>query len=228
MRISTVTVVSLGGSVLFPDGIDAEVLRKWVALLKARASRRHRFVVVVGGGKLARDYQAAAMKARRVPAAERDWLGIAATGANAALVQTSLGSLADPEIVDVPEKGRRLRKPVTVASGWNPGSSTDYVAARLAARFGARVLVNAGKPAFVYDKDPAKYQSAKPFARLTWGEYGAVVPHAWKPGASAPIDPVAARFLARRGIQAVMLQGRDTANVARFLDGKPFRGTLIG
>lgn len=228
MRTHTVTVVSLGGSVLFPEGIDAEVLRKWVALLKARASKRAPFVVVVGGGRLARGYQEAALKSRRVPQAELDWLGIAATRANAVLVRTALGNLADPDIVDSPEKGKRLRKPVTIVSGWKPGSSTDYVAAQLAARFGAAVLVNAGKPAYVYDKDPAKYRSAKPFARLTWKEYGSVVPRAWTPGASAPIDPVAARFLARRGIGAVMLQGRDTANVARFLDGKPYRGTLIG
>jgi uridylate kinase len=220
-------VVSLGGSVIFPDHIDVPTLRAWRSLIEKYA-RHRRFIVVVGGGKLARRYQEAAGAVRRTTPAEGDWLGIYATRANAKLVQTVLGTLADPVIIDSRSKMRKLRKPVTIACGWTPGNSTDYIAAVLAEHYGVAEILNAGKPAFVYDKNPDAFKGAKAFTEITWEKYRTVIPNAWKPGASAPIDPVAARFCKRHGIAAIMIQGSGVKNIDNLLGGRDFRGTVVG
>jgi uridylate kinase len=87
--------------------------------------------------------------------------------------------------------------------------------------------VVAGKPAFVYDKNPDEYKGARPYRALSWKRYRAMIPAKWSPGAHVPVDPVAARFSATHHLQAVILDGRNLANLKNYLEGKMFNGTVI-
>lgn len=219
-------VINLGGSVVVPDAINVKLLASWRALLQ-RHAKKHKFVIVVGGGRLARKYQEAARAVRTLTKKESDWLGIYATRMNAKLVQTALGKLAAAEIIDSEEKLAPLTAPVTVACGWVPGASTDYISARIAKMYGAQEMVMAGKPAYVFSKNPDQFIDAKPFAQLSWAEYWNIVPHTWEPGISVPIDPVCAQFSRKNKLAAIVVDGRNINNLEYLLEGEECEGTIV-
>src|SRR3989338_5365923 len=136
-----------------------------------------------------------------------------ATQLNAELVRLSFGKRVHPEIVNAPEKLLHLRDPIAVAAGWMPGYSTDTVAVRVAEELGAKRIVIAGRPAYVYDRDFVRYPNAKPLKRLSWREYGKIVSGRWKPGMAAPVDPVAARRAGRLGLPVLVVRGAPTTQL---------------
>lgn len=225
-KLGKVIVLGLGGSVIFPNEIDEKLLREWKALIEQYA-KTHKFIIVMGGGKLARKFQEAARSVRAISVKDSDWLGIYATRANAKLIQTIFGKLADPVLFDAPRKITKLEKPVTVACGWAPGASTDYICMALAKQFRVKEVIMAGKPAFVYDKNPDQFVDARPFQSMKWAEYWKLIPHTWEPGASIPIDPVAAKFGKANKIDAIVVDGRNMRNMEHLLEGEEFEGTVV-
>ena len=165
-------------------------------------------MLVLGGGALARRFQSAAGAVAKVNDEDKDWIGIHSTRLNAHLLRTVFREVANPVILDSRSKVARLRYPVTIAAGWRPGWSTDYVALQIAADLGAKEVIIAGKPDYVYTKDP-KYPDAKKFLALSWREYGKLIPKKWKPGLHAPVDPVGAALAAKEGLKAIVMDGRD-------------------
>ncbi len=228
LELGRVVVVALGGSIMFPDGINSVFLKKFNTFIRGHVKSGRKFVLVSGGGHLARMYQHAALAVRsKITNTDKDWLGIHATRSNAQLLRTIFEDVADPVVIDSQQKIGRLRYPVTVASGWRPGWSTDYIACVLADRLGAGYAVIAGKPAFVYDKDPSKHKNAKAFERLFWKDYRKLIPGKWSPGFSSPVDPVAARYCQRQGVGAIVVDGKDLRNLHNLLCGKDFVGTVL-
>ncbi|OHA50035.1 MAG: hypothetical protein A2682_02155 [Candidatus Terrybacteria bacterium RIFCSPHIGHO2_01_FULL_58_15] len=221
-------IIALGGSVVAPEGIDHLFLKRFRALVRKQVRRGHRFIIVIGGGGIARTYQRAAQEL--TPAATQinlDTVGMRATQLNAELLRVALGTGTHPEIVNAPEKLLHLRDPIAVAAGWMPGYSTDTVAVRVAEELGAKRIVIAGRPAYVYDRDFVRYPNAKPLKRLSWREYGKIVSGRWKPGMAAPVDPVATRRAERMGLTVIVVRGTQLTNLADLLNGRAFRGTII-
>jgi uridylate kinase len=227
-KFSKTVVVALGGSIVHPDGIDIQFLKDFKKFLAPFLKRGAKFVLVIGGGKLSRNFQEAAEQVSCVTDEDKDWIGIHATRLNAHLLRTIFRDVADPVVIDVRGKIKKLKHPVTIASGWRPGWSTDYVAMRIAADFGVREAIIAGKPAHVYNKDHAKFADAVPFHELSWREYRKLIPAKWKPGLHAPVDPVGAALGAREDVKAIIIDGRNIKNFAALLNGKEFKGTIIG
>jgi len=227
-KFSKTVVVALGGSIVHPDGIDIQFLKDFKKFLAPFLRRGTKFVLVIGGGKLSRNFQEAAEQVSRVTDEDKDWIGIHATRLNAHLLRTIFRDVADPVVIDIRGKIKKLRAPITIASGWRPGWSTDYVAMRIAADFGAHEAIIAGKPAHVYNKDNAKFPDAVPLHELSWREYRKLIPAKWKPGLHAPVDPVGAALGAREDVKAIIIDGRNMSNFAALLNGKEFKGTIIG
>jgi uridylate kinase len=227
-KFSKTVVVALGGSIVHPDGIDTRFLKNFKKFLAPYLKNGTRFVLVLGGGALARRFQNAAQEVAKVNDEDKDWIGIHATRLNAHLLRTVFRDVANPVIIDARSKIARLRYPVTVAAGWHPGWSTDYVALQIAADLKVKEVVIAGKPDHVYEKDFVKYPDAKSFASLSWRNYGKLIPKKWKPGLHAPIDPVGAALAARENLKAIVLDGRDLKNFGALLKGKEFKGTIVG
>src|SRR3989338_1637682 len=93
-------IIALGGSVVAPDGIDLEFLEKFRAFLQKFVRRGARFLIVIGGGGLARAYQRnASHLAPQSKSIELDTIGMRATQLNAELVRVALGKNAHPEII---------------------------------------------------------------------------------------------------------------------------------
>jgi len=49
-------IISLGGSLLVPEGIDADFIAKFKKFIVAHIKKGYRFILVTGGGKTARRY----------------------------------------------------------------------------------------------------------------------------------------------------------------------------
>jgi uridylate kinase len=219
-------VLSLGGSLVVPDGIDVPFLKGFRTFVLGQLRKGRRLVIIVGGGMVCRRYQAAASAVSKLTRDDVDWLGIHSTRLNAHLIRTVLRDVAHPQIVKDPTQRTAFRKGVLVAAGWKPGFSTDYDAVMLAKRFRSGVVINLSNVDYAYDKDPKYHKDAKPLERLSWPDFRRLVGNRWDPGLNAPFDPVASREAQRLGL-SVLIAGRDLENVKAFLDGKPFRGTLI-
>ena len=226
-KFSKTVIIALGGSIVYPQEINSGFLKKFRGLVLRFIRNGYKFVIVVGGGHSARLFQVAANKVVSVTDEDKDWLGIHATRLNAHLLRTIFREVANPVIIDKRRKLQRLTHPVTIAAGWHPGWSTDYVALALAADFGAKETIISGKPNHVYDRDPGKYKDAKSFDGLSWREYRRLIPKKWKPGLHAPVDPVAAALGEKKKICAIIVDGRDLKNFEHLLLGKNFTGTMI-
>ncbi len=226
-RKAKLFVVALGGSIICPQQVDWEFLKRFKRFVERWCRAGARFVIVAGGGRVSRIYQHAAGRVVRVANDDKDWIGIHATRLNAHLLRTVLRAHADPVVIDRRHRLRRLSFPITIASGWRPGWSTDYVAVQLAADFRAREVIIAGKPDYVYDKDCHLHGDARPFPRLRWREYRALIPPRWIPGSHVPVDPIASRLAERERVRVAVICGRDLRNFSRLLRGQKFRGTII-
>lgn len=225
----TWTAIALGGSIVRPDGLNTRFVRRFRQFLLPFLKRDYRFVIVVGGGRLAREYQEAAKRIVRVTDDDLDWIGIHATRINAHFLRTVFRKEAYPVIIDNPEKPIRISASARLlfASGSRPGWSTDYIAARLAHKFGTKTFIIAGKPSYVYDKDHAEFDDARPIPILTWAHYRKICGGSWRPGLHAPVDPVAARFAREHRMEAIVVKGSDLENLGRVLRGEPFAGSVI-
>ena len=221
-------VISLGGSLIAPDKIDAAFLVKFRDLI-LKHSKNTRFIVICGGGKIARNYQAAAKAVTKPSKSDLDWLGIHATRLNGHLVRAVLKPIAFTRILKNPTE-KVVLKPserVIVAAGWKPGFSTDYDAVLFARTFKVETVINLTDIDYVYTKDPKKFDDAKPIKQITWKAYREMVGNRWDPGANVPFDPVASREAQKDGITVHMLNGRNLANLDRLIEGKGFIGTTI-
>ncbi len=209
-----ILVYSLGGSIL--AGRDARSLHEYADALKQLA-REHQIYVVVGGGRIAREY---IEKARALGASEMfcDTIGIGATKLNSALLVAAIGTSAPQEIPDSYALAARLAEKgkIVVMGGVAPGQTTDAVAALLAEYVHADKLVVATSVDGVYTADPEKDPSALKLATMT--------PHAlarlameteMKAGSRSPVDPLAAKIIERSSIPTSIVLGSRLENLKK-------------
>lgn len=220
-------VIALGGSIMYPEHIDSRFIRDFKSFIERQVKQGRKFVLVVGGGKVARFYQTAAEEVGSIDNEDKDWLGIHATRMNAHLIRTVFKRIANPVVIDARGKVKKLNYAITVSSGWRPGWSTDFVAAALAEDFRVPEVVVVGKPDHVYDQDPGRHPEARPFEAMSWREYRKLIPAKWIPGFHAPVDPIAAKLGEKKGIKAIVVAGKDLKNLEALLKGREFKGTII-
>jgi len=222
-----VTVISLGGSVIAPEGPDAPFIKAFTEAIKERMAAGKRFVIVTGGGRTARHYFQALQAIGNGNPEDGDWIGIYATHLNAQLVRLSFGELAHPQINTDPTKRMDWKSPVLIAGGWVPGRSTDYDAILLAKMYGAKNVVNVSNIDYVYTADPKKDPLAQPIPKISWADLIAMLPQEWSPSISAPFDPIAAREAKERNISVSIVNGSNLQNTLAAIDGQEFKGTVI-
>jgi len=225
-----VTVISLGGSIVAPDGVDELFLKDFVALIGEFLVKddKRRFILVIGGGGPARAWQSAYRNiASTTVNEEADWIGIMATRLNAQLVKAVMGEWCTQEVVYDPTQVEPLMGRVLVAAGWKPGFSSDYDAVLLAERFQADAVINLSNIEKVHTDDPKKNPDAKPIDAISWTDFCAMVGDEWTPGKNVPFDPVASRHAARLGLKVICAAGKNLPNLGKILLGEPFTGTTI-
>jgi uridylate kinase len=219
-----ITVISLGGSIVAPDGVDEAFIKDFVSLMGdlLREDEKRRFILVIGGGGPARAWQRAYRNISAAPVDEEaDWIGIMATRLNAQLIKAALGEWCTQEVVIDPSQVGPLVGRVLVAAGWKPGFSSDYDAVLLAERFQADKVINLSNIAQVHTGDPRLDPEAKPLEALSWADFRALVGDEWVPGKNVSFDPVASRHGAKIGLTVICAAGRDLDNLQKLLRGSP-------
>lgn len=221
-------VISLGGSIAFPEQINISFIRALYLFIKKEIKKGNKFIIVSGGGDITRKYQQAAGKVTRVSNEDKDWIGIHATRLNAQLLRTIFKREANPFVFDQRFKVKNFgRYSLIIASGWRPGWSTDYVAVQIAADFKIKEVINLSKAAYVYTADFQKDPTAKPIEKISWKDYLNLIPKKWIPGLHVPVDPIAAKLAAVKKIKVIVAGGQELSNLRNILRGKHFKGTIL-
>lgn len=222
-------VISVGGSLIVPDGIDHDFLKKLNILIREYVAKGKRFFLVSGGGKTARHYRDAGKDViGDVTDEDLDWLGIHSTRLNAHLLRTIFKDISHPRIIENYDKKLfNWKEPVVIGSGWKPGWSTDYDAVLLARDYGANLIINLSNIDWIFDKDPRKYPDAKAIKKMTWEETQKLVGTEWSPGINAPFDPIAAKLAKKLDLTVIVANGKKFENIRDIFDGNSFKGTVI-
>ena len=225
-----VKILSLGGSIVAPDGVDTAFLKKFKTLVESYLAKDadQKLILVIGGGAPARVYQKAFREIEpNAPADVQDWIGITATRLNAQLVKSVFGDLCKDQVVTDPSADISFTGRILVGAGWKPGFSTDFDAVYLAERFGGKTVVNLSNIVKVYTDDPKKNPDAKPLDKISWVDFQKMVGTEWVPGKNVPFDPIAAQKAKELALDVIVAGGKDIENIGNILEDKPYIGTLI-
>ena len=217
-------VLSLGGSIIVPEGIDMDFLLKFKDFVLRQ--KKVRFILICGGGKICRRYQEAAKKAGEASKTNLDWIGIRATRLNAELVRSCFGKAAYEKVVHDPDEEINTNKRIIVAAGFKPGSSTDLRAVQLAKRLEAGEVINMSNIDYIYSADPNTDSGARKLTDISWAEFRKLVGDEWDPGLNMPFDPIASKEAEKFGLKVIII-GNDISNLEKVLRGENFKGTII-
>lgn len=225
-------VLSLGGSLVVPEGgINVPFLKEFNAFIRNSLKKNPdlQFFIVVGGGRVARQYRDAGEEVlgHELTHEDLDWLGIHATRLNAQLIRTIFRDIAHPHILKHYEIIRKVDESVVVAAGWKPGWSTDFCATLVCDDYNVKKIINMSNIDMVYERDPREFPDAKPIKKASWPEFRKLVGDKWTPGMNAPFDPIAAKNSEELGLTTVVLNGKNFENLQNYLDGKDFVGTIV-
>jgi len=217
-------VLSLGGSIIYPGEIDVDFLSRFKELILAQ---KKKFIIITGGGVICRKYMEAAKKLSPVKQRDLDWIGIRSTELNAELVRSMFGELTTDTIQ--PDYNKKVEfKKVLLGCGFIPGTSTDFDAVMYAKNYSAKTVINMSNIEYAYDKDPKKFPDAKKLENVSWKEFRKIVGDKWLAGGNFPFDPIASKKAEEVGLKVIILKGTDLDNLKNCLDGKKFKGTVIG
>jgi uridylate kinase len=220
-------VISLGGSLIVPEEIDVEFLKSFKALILGHVAKGKKFVIITGGGKINRRYNEAAKKITDPSDENLDWIGIAALKLNAELVRVIFAEYANLKVVDNLSNKFSFEKSIVIGSAYEPGKSSDWDSVEAAKSVGAKKLINLSNTDYVYDSDPKINRDAKKIEKISWAEYKKIIPTEWTSRLSSPFDPIASKMAEEAGIEVAIMNGKPIDNLANYLNGEKFLGTII-
>src|SRR3989339_1854018 len=220
-------IISLGGSLIIPDDIDIDFLKDFKELILSQIKKGKKFVIITGGGRICRKYQAVAKGISNSSPEDLDWIGIASLKLNAELLRVIFGEYAHDEIISNLSNNFSFEKPIVIGAAYKPGQSTDFDAVLGAKTVDAKKIINLSNTDYVYDSDPKINTNAKKIEKISWAEYRKLIPKDWNPGLNSPFDPVASELAEKEGIEVIIMNGKPIDNLAKYLDGKKFQGTVI-
>ncbi len=220
-------VVRVGGSVV-ASPLNPSLIGNYVALFKNLGEEGHEVVAVVGGGSLAREFIKVAADQGLVEA-DRDWAAIYVSRLFAKLFMLCLGETGCGDVpVSLDETAACLGNgKIVVMGGLRPGMTTDAVAALVAERVKADLLVKASNVDGIFTKDPKKYPEADKFEKLKFEDLANLFEEKrHKAGINQILDPEAIKILRRLRLRTVVVNGFDVKNVLSAVKGKHV-GTVI-
>ncbi|MBW3013536.1 UMP kinase [Candidatus Woesearchaeota archaeon] len=216
-------VISLGGSIIVPDKVHYQFLKDFCKIIKKQKNTK--FVIVTGGGQIARNYIEAVKKAGK-DTLSQNLVGIMATRLNAMLVATFLDIKNWYILHTVKSIMQRLeRQRIVVCGGILPGTTSDGTAIQIAVSIKADMFINITNVKGLYTKHP-KLKGAKFIPKATHKYlYDRAMEIKYKPGQHFVIDQKAARIAYEHKVPIVIIKG--LANLEKCLNNKKYTGTVI-
>ncbi len=226
-----VIVLSLGGSLIIPDNIDINFLKKFRQTL-LKNTKKYKFVVVCGGGSTARKYIKGLEKENiNKKKFFQGLLGISATRLNARFMTYFFGEDANQGIPhDMKEVRNLLRRYNVVFCGalrYAENETSDGTSAKLANFFGAE-FINITDVKGLFTKNPKKHKNAKFIPEISWKEFDKMANREkFKPGQHFVLDQKASKIIKKYRIPTYII-GKDAKQIENIIKGKKFIGTKIG
>ncbi len=219
-------MISLGGSIVL-SGNNLDTLVKLADLLE-RLSEKYKLYIVIGGGRIAREYIQLGRKLS-LPEQILDELGIDVTRINAKLFTHLLNDTANKIIPKTTDEAVEVAKPIVVMGGTTPGHSTDQVGAELASKIKASRFIIATNVDGVYDKDPNVYSDAKLLPVIHVRELIELYGVEWREaGGNVIIDGPALDIIQRNRITTMVVNGGKLEELEKAIKGLPtIHGTKI-
>jgi uridylate kinase len=222
-----VKVISLGGSLIIPDEIDTNFLKRFRSVIN-KNKKKYKFVIVCGGGSVARKYIKALAEDNKSTYLQ-SLVGISITRLNARFMSYFFG--IDPEkgiAHDMRHIENLLKKNDIVFCGalrYAPNQTSDATAVKLSS-FLKTDFINLTNVKGLYDKNP-NLDGAKFISRTNIDNFNKIVmsiPN--KPGMHAPVDHIAMKVIRKHKIKTYIL-GKDIRQLDNLLNNKDFIGTII-
>ena len=223
-----VIVISLGGSLIIPNAIDYRYLTKFRRIL-LKNTKKYKFVVVCGGGNIAREY-INALKKDNANETFQSFAGISATRTNARFVSYLFRLNPNKGIPHTTNEVREyLKKQDVVFCGaleYHPNRTSDSTSADLAKIFKG-IFINLTNIKGIYSKNPLEYKDAKFIKEISWNDfYKLANKKKFKPGQHFVLDQHASKIIKENKITTYVL-GKDIKQLENVLNKKPFIGSTI-
>jgi len=223
-----VVVISLGGSLIVPKKIDHEFLENFKKIMR-KNYRNYKFVVVCGGGTIARKY-ISALKKEGKSHKEISMAGIRATRMNAKFMIQFFGKEANDTLPkSMKEVKNNLSKNKIVFCGalrYAEKETSDGTAAKLA-NYLKTTFINLTNVKGLYTANPKTNKNAKFIPKTDWKSFEKrALKIKYKPGQHFVLDQHAATIIKRNKTKTYII-GENLSNLDKLLNKKNFAGTII-
>ena len=223
-----VIVLSLGGSQIIPDDVNYKYLNDFKKVI-LKNKKNYKFIVVCGGGSLARKY-IGALKKEKQNESFQSFAGISATRTNARFMNYFFGIDPEKVIPDTMKKVKEYIKKLDIifcgALEYRPNQTSDSTSAEVAKEFKAE-FINLTNVKGLHDKNPKEHKDAKFIPRISWEDFNALANKIkFEPGQHFVLDQTAAKMILKYKIITYILE--SPKELDNLLNGKKFVGTEIG
>ncbi len=223
-----IVVISLGGSLIVPEQVDYKFLEKFKKTIRS-LYKTHKFIIVTGGGSIARKY-IQALKAEGRSKFALSQAGIRATRMNALFLIQFFGKEANNALPsNMKEVNNNIHKNNVIICGalrYSDNSTSDTTAAKLA-HFLKTIFINITNVRGLYTDNPKTNLKAKLIKNISWKEFEKMaLKTKYVPGQHFVLDQQAAVLIRKYKIPTYII-GKNLANLKKLLDNKPFEGTQI-
>ena len=221
-------VLSLGGSLIIPDKVDYVYLKNFKKVIFTNKNK-YKFIIVCGGGSLARKYISVLKKEGKNQELQ-SYAGIAATRTNARFMSYFFGVDSDKGI---PHKMKQiksyLKKRDIIFCGaleYKPDQTSDSTAAAIAKNLKSN-FINLTNIKGLYTDNPFTNKKAKFISNITWSDFEKMANKSkFQPGQHFVLDQSAAKIIKENKIKTYII-GKDTKQLDNLLKQKKFMGTTI-
>lgn len=222
-----IEVISLGGSLIIPDEVNYRFLLNFKRLLSKFRDRK--FVIVVGGGIVARKY-IRGFERLGFGIRERGLIGIKVNDLNAWLISKVFGRISSHKFPkSMGEIRSSLKNKKVIFLGvlrFEEGHTSDSTAAEIARYFKTR-FINITNVNGLYDRDPIKFRNAKLIRYISLRRFYKIANKLkYKPGQHFVLDQVSAQIILKHKIKT-FIAGPNLRNLENLLRGRRFVGTTI-
>lgn len=223
-----IVVISLGGSLIIPDDIDVKFLKNFRSVVR-KHSNKYKFVIVCGGGSIARKY-ISALREVNAGMMFQSFLGISSTRTNARFMSHFFNQKLE---MGVPEKIQTVKNYLKTknivfcgALEYKPNQTSDSTAAIISSEMNA-IFINLTNVQGLYDKNPKEFKNAKFISDISWKNFYRMANRKkFVPGQHFVLDQSASKIIMDNRIRTHIL-GKDLRQLDNLLNGKRFKGTTI-